>query len=84
MNNQACKHAARRIPQIQRFRSALLRELSVYGIDDNFDRVTALGICLVLRNAYVAKYGGDVKSANEVEEYVASSDDFFKRNGFIH
>ena len=62
---------------------ALLRELSAYGPDINVDRVRALGVTLILKNAYEVKYGGDVQSANEVDEYEASQDDFFKRNGFI-
>jgi hypothetical protein len=62
---------------------ALLRELSAYGPDINVDRVRALGVALILKNAYEVKYGGDIQSANEAEEYDVFQDDFFKRNGFI-
>lgn len=62
---------------------ALLKELSAYGPDINVDRVRALGVTLILKNAYEVKYGGDVKSASTEEEYDPAQDDFFKRNGFI-
>lgn len=62
---------------------ALLKELSAYGPDINVDRVRALGVTLILKNAYEVKYGGDVKSASTEDEYDPAQDDFFKRNGFI-
>ena len=62
---------------------ALLRELSAYGPDINVDRVRALGVCLILKNAYEVKYGGNVQDAQEPDDYDVTQDDFFKRNGFI-
>lgn len=63
---------------------ALLRELSSYGSDGNFDRVRALGVTLMLKHAYEVKYGGDVQAAQEPDVYNVFEDDFFKRNGIIH
>ena len=82
--NQDGEEVAVTVRNVRTIRNlALLKELSRYGNNDNYDRVRALGITLVLRNAYVTKYGGDVRAANEVEEYDVFQDDFFKRNGFI-
>ena len=82
--NQDGEQVAVTIRNVKTIRNlALLKELSLYGVDGNYDRVRALGITLVLRNSYVIKYGGNIQDAQEVEEYEASQDDFFKRNGFI-
>lgn len=43
----------------------------------------ALGVTLVLRNAYVVKYGGNVQATKEEDDYDVYTDEFFKRNGFI-
>lgn len=82
--NQDGEEVAVTIHNVRTIRNlALLKELSYYGPEGNFDRVRALGVTLILKNAYEVKYGGDVQSAQETEEYVASNDDFFKRNGII-
>lgn len=60
---------------------ALLKELSAYGPDINTDRVRALGVTLVLKNSYDVKYGGDIQSQNNSDEYDVFEDVFFKRNG---
>jgi len=62
---------------------ALLKELSAYGPDINVDRVRALGVTLIIKNAYEVKYGGDVQKAQEENDYDVYQDDFFKRNRFI-
>lgn len=71
------------IPNVMTIRNlALLRELSRYAPDINVDRVRAMGITMIMRNDLVVKYGGSVTGENS-DEYVASQDDFFKRNGFL-
>ena len=62
---------------------ALLQELSHYSPEINCDRIRSLGLAMLYREEYMIKYSGDVQSANEVDEYTVSNDDFFKRNGFI-
>lgn len=71
------------IPNVMTIRNlALLKELSRYEPGLNVDRVRALGITMIMRNQIVVNYGGDFSKDDSY--YESSTDDFFKRNGFIH
>lgn len=70
------------IPNVMTIKNiALLRELSRYAPEVNTDRVRAIGIAMIMRNQLIVTYGGDLNQ--QEDEYEASQDDFFKRNGFI-
>ena len=63
---------------------ALLQELSQYSPEINCDRIRSLGLAMLYREEFMIKYGGDIEGQmNSTDEYEASQDDFFKRNGFI-
>lgn len=72
------------VPNVSTIKNiALLQELSLFSPELNCDRIRALGLAMLYREEFMIKYGGDVQSAQETDEYVASNDDFFKRNGII-
>ena len=62
---------------------ALLRELSLYNIDDNFDRVRALGAVMLYREQFNILYEGDV-TKSQLNAYKSKNklakDKFFTRN----
>jgi hypothetical protein len=63
---------------------ALLQELSQYSPEINCDRIRSLGLAMLYREEFMIKYGGDIEGQmSSTDEYEASQDDFFKRNGFI-
>lgn len=61
---------------------ALLKELINYNFEGNFDRVSAMGMLMLLREDRMIRYQGDV--SKEKQERVSNSydgnDPFFKRN----
>lgn len=59
---------------------ALLQELSQWNIDGNFDRVSALGMLMLLREDRMILCGGDVKKTIEEPKNYLGNDDFFKNN----
>ena len=60
--------------------SALLQELSQWNIDGNFDRVSALGMLMLLREDRMITFGGQPEKAKEVPSSYLGNDDFFKNN----
>lgn len=62
---------------------ALLRELAQYNIDDNFDRVRALGAVMLYREQFNILYEGDV-TKSQLNAYKKknklANDKFFTRN----
>ena len=59
---------------------ALLQELSQWNIDGNFDRVSALGMLMLLREDKMILCGGDIKKTKEEPRNYLGNDDFFKNN----
>ena len=59
---------------------ALLQELSQWNIDGNFDRVSALGMLMLLREDKMISYGGEPQKAKEVPASYLGNDPFFSNN----
>ena len=59
---------------------ALLQELSQWNVDGNFDRVSALGMLMLLREDRMITFGGQPEKAKEVPSSYLGNDDFFKNN----
>lgn len=59
---------------------ALLQELSQWNIDGNFDRVSALGMLMLLREDKMITFGGNPQKAKEVPTDYLGNDDFFSKN----
>ena len=59
---------------------ALIQELAQWNIDGNFDRVSALGMLMLLREDRMITFGGNPQKAKEVPSNYLGNDDFFKNN----
>lgn len=59
---------------------ALIQELSQWNIDGNFDRVSALGMLMLLREDRMITFGGNPQKQKEVPSTYLGNDDFFKNN----
>lgn len=59
---------------------ALLRELMLYNPNGNFDRVSSMGMLMLLREDRMVMYGGNINRAQEVSDDYIGNDDFFTRN----
>lgn len=59
---------------------ALLQELSQWNADGNFDRVSALGMLMLLREEKMILFGGEPQKAREAPKDYLGNDDFFKNN----
>lgn len=59
---------------------ALLQELSQWNIDGNFDRVSALGMLMLLREDRMITFGGNPQKQKETPANYLGNDDFFKNN----
>ena len=59
---------------------ALLQELSQWNADGNFDRVSALGMLMLLREDRMITFGGDPQKKQEVPSSYLGNDDFFSTN----
>ena len=59
---------------------ALLQELSQWNADGNFDRVSALGMLMLLREDRMISYGGEPQKAKEVPASYLGNDPFFQNN----
>lgn len=70
------------IPHLYTLRNrALLRELMLFNPNDgNYDRVSALGMLMLLREDRIVAYGGNVKPDDEIDKDYLGNDDFFTRN----
>lgn len=70
------------VPNLMFIKSkALLQELAQWNPDGNFDRVSSLGMLMLLREDKMITLGGDVSNAIEHNnESDLSNDKFFKKN----
>lgn len=59
---------------------ALIQELAQWNIDGNFDRVSALGMLMLLREDRMITFGGNPQKAKEVPSNYLGNDAFFKNN----
>lgn len=59
---------------------ALLRELLLFNPNGNFDRISSLGMLMLLREDRMVSCGGDINHTQEVRIDYVADDDFFKRN----
>lgn len=61
---------------------ALLKELINYNSEGNFDRISAMGMLMLLREDRMIKYQGDVSKERQerANNSYAGNDPFFKRN----
>lgn len=60
---------------------ALLRELMLFNPNDgNYDRISALGMLMLLREDRMVTYGGEYKVTEDVSKDYLGNDDFFVRN----
>ena len=59
---------------------ALIQELSQWNVDGNFDRVSALGMLMLLREDRMITFGGNPQKQKEVPSTYLGNDDFFKNN----
>ena len=70
------------IPNLMLIRNrALLEELALWNPDGNFDRVSALGMTMLLREDKMILYDGNLSKSKDVtpKDYLGN-DDFFNRN----
>lgn len=60
---------------------ALLKELSLYNPDGNFDRIRSLGLLMIYREQFLIQYEGNINNRNNItdKDYIGN-DDFFTRN----
>jgi hypothetical protein len=70
------------VPNLMFIKSkALLQELAQWNPDGNFDRVSSLGMLMLLREDKMITLGGDVsKAINHNRDSDLSNDNFFKKN----
>ena len=59
---------------------ALLKEAMLYNPDGNFDRIRALGACMLLREEKMIQYQGNFRREDRKSDSYKGNDDFFKRN----
>ena len=59
---------------------ALLQELSQWNSDGNFDRVSALGMLMLLREDKMITFGGNPQKQQEAPSNYLGNDDFFSKN----
>ena len=71
------------IPNLYRLRSrALIKELILYNSEGNFDRISAMGMLMLLREDKMILYNGNVNRAKEEDASSSylGNDPFFKTN----
>ena len=73
------------VPNLFRLRQrALIKELIQWNNEGNFDRVSSLGMLMLLREDRMILYGGDEKRMQKVEKNPLSHDPFFENNYKVH
>ena len=73
------------VPNLFRLRQrALIKELIQWNNEGNFDRVSSLGMLMLLREDRMILYGGDEKRMQKVEKNPLSHDPFFEKNYKVH
>ena len=69
------------MPQLYTIKSrALLQEAMLYNNEGNFDRISSLGMLMLIREDRMIYCGGDIKSYDRKDKDYLGSDDFFTRN----
>lgn len=69
------------VPNLFRLRQrALIKELIQWNSEGNFDRVSSLGMLMLLREDRMILYRGDEKRMQKVEKNPLSHDPFFEKN----
>lgn len=71
------------IPNLYKLRNkALIQEYISYNKDGNFDRISAMGMLMLLREDRMVLYGGDVKKTKDLstDANYLGNDDFFSKN----
>lgn len=69
------------VPNLFRLRQrALIKELIQWNSEGNFDRVSSLGMLMLLREDRMILYGGDEKRMQKAEKNPLSHDPFFEKN----
>ena len=59
---------------------ALIRELMLFNPNGNFDRISSMGMLMLLREDRMVTYGGDIRHTEDVSNDYVGNDDFFTRN----
>lgn len=59
---------------------ALLKELTLFNPDGNFDRIRALGMLMLYREEKMVLYGGNPQKEQEVPSSYLGNDEFFSTN----
>ena len=59
---------------------ALIKELILYNSEGNFDRISAMGMLMLLREDKMILYDGNITSNSSVESNYLGDDPFFKNN----
>lgn len=71
------------VPNLYKLRNkALIQEYIAYNQEGNFDRISAMGMLMLLREDRMVLYGGEVKKtkdASQDKDYLGN-DDFFSKN----
>lgn len=71
------------VPNLYKLRNkALIQEYIAYNQEGNFDRISAMGMLMLLREDRMVLYGGEVKKTKDVsqdKDYLGN-DDFFSKN----
>jgi hypothetical protein len=71
------------IPNLYKLRNkALIQEYISYNKDGNFDRISAMGMLMLLREDRMVLYGGDIKKTKDLstDANYLGNDDFFSKN----
>lgn len=59
---------------------ALIKELILYNSEGNFDRISAMGMLMLLREDKMILYDGNITSNSAIESNYLGDDPFFKNN----
>jgi hypothetical protein len=69
------------IPNLFKIRNrALIQELINYNVDGNFDRISSMGMLMLLREDRLVLWGGEPNKEQTVEKDYLGNDDYFTRN----
>lgn len=69
------------MPKLYTLKSrALIQELIAYNSEGNFDRISAMGMLMLLREDRLIAYGGEIESKELESNDYLGNDPFFKTN----
>ena len=75
------KQVETKIPNLYRIRQrALIKELAQWKNEGNFDRVSSLGMLMLLREDRMIMYGGDTNRMQTSKAKTLADDPFFSNN----